>query len=340
MHEREQEPTDEFLRSLTTILAQRFIQRWDQYPQQLDDGRYITIHDQLLEEHLIAHMRGDITLATYALDPESNSHFLVFDADDEPDWRRLKAVAGVVSEMGAESYLERSRRGGHLWFFFDESMKGKHLRTFGHGLLGYFGIEGVEVFPKQDMLKSGPGSSIRVPFGVHRLTRQRYSFYNSHGQVLAPTLREQLNLLAQPQTVSEEIFERFYDQGIDLAEFEQEKAPPPWKPLIWEVEAKTLSDKIKAAIPVRQFVLQYVELSKSGKGLCPFHDDHVESFSVNDEENYWNCFAGCGGGSIIDFWMKWKDCDFKTAVKELSAMIFEPKDGYDSSLSGGEIEAP
>jgi hypothetical protein len=43
---------------------------------------------------------------------------------------------------------------------------------------------------------------------------------------------------------------------------------------------------------------------------------------------------------VIDFWMNWKDCDFKTAVEDLSEMLFEPKEGYDSDLVGGEMESP
>jgi DNA primase len=42
---------------------------------------------------------------------------------------------------------------------------------------------------------------------------------------------------------------------------------------------------------------------------------------VSDEGNYWHCFAGCSGGSVIDFWIKWRRCDFKTAVKELAKMM-------------------
>ena len=50
-------------------------------------------------------------------------------------------------------------------------------------------------------------------------------------------------------------------------------------------------------------------------------------FSVDREGNYWHCFAGCGGGSIIDFWMKWRethgqDADFTSAVKDLAEMLF------------------
>jgi hypothetical protein len=76
-----------------------------------------------------------------------------------------------------------------------------------------------------------------------------------------------------------------------------------------------------ASVTVLEFVSRYVDLKPTASGavgLCPFHDDHHPSFGVNTESNYWHCFAGCGGGSVIDFWMGWKKCDFTTAVKELA----------------------
>jgi DNA primase len=48
---------------------------------------------------------------------------------------------------------------------------------------------------------------------------------------------------------------------------------------------------------------------------------------VNDEKGYWKCFAGCGGGSVIDFYMQYqeqvlgRECDFKAAVGELAEML-------------------
>ncbi|MDQ4077807.1 MAG: CHC2 zinc finger domain-containing protein [Chloroflexota bacterium] len=84
---------------------------------------------------------------------------------------------------------------------------------------------------------------------------------------------------------------------------------------------ETLSETIKGAITVLEFVSQYVPLSSSGKGQCPCHDDQWPSFSVNDKAGYWHCFAGCGGGSIIDFWQKWRSCDFTTTVTELAEML-------------------
>jgi DNA primase len=50
-------------------------------------------------------------------------------------------------------------------------------------------------------------------------------------------------------------------------------------------------------------------------------DDHHFSFSVNAEKNYWHCFAGFRGGSLIDFWMKWQGIEFRQAVKELAKQL-------------------
>jgi len=78
------------------------------------------------------------------------------------------------------------------------------------------------------------------------------------------------------------------------------------------------------SVTVMEFVSQYVDLKPTASGaigLYPFHDDHHPSFGVNTEGNYWHCFAGCGGGSVIDFWMKWRKCDFTAAVRELAEMV-------------------
>ena len=87
------------------------------------------------------------------------------------------------------------------------------------------------------------------------------------------------------------------------------------------VNAEKVWDQVKANTSVFDFIQEFVPLKKTGNfavGHCPFHDDQHPSFSVNVDKNYWHCFAGCGGGSIIDFWMKWNDCDFNTATEELA----------------------
>ncbi len=77
-------------------------------------------------------------------------------------------------------------------------------------------------------------------------------------------------------------------------------------------------------MPIMEFIGYFVDLRPSASGAvgkCPFHDDQHASFGVNTRDTYWNCFAGCGAGSIIDFWMKWRNLEFAEALNELSDIL-------------------
>lgn len=308
-------PPDPELARPARALAERFVQRWDLHARQLDDGRYICVHEPLNEGHLFDHLRRKITLGTYVLDPESRANFVVLDADDKHGWERLGHLAEKLSDERIPGYLEKSRRGGHLWLFLAQAVAGRDARAFGQGLLDFHRIEDVELFPKQDELAGGPGSLIRMPFGVHRVTGRRYGFYTPDGAPLAPTIRQQIYVLAAPEVVPEIAFESY--RAFAPRPVLTSTEPP-------EADTETVSGRIKASMTVLEFVSQYVDLKPTASGaigLCPFHDDHHPSLGVNDEGNYWHCFAGCGGGSLIDFWMKWKECDFATAVRELAEIV-------------------
>ena len=87
------------------------------------------------------------------------------------------------------------------------------------------------------------------------------------------------------------------------------------------IEKKTI-EQIKRDVDLAALVrAKGVKLKKNGKswfGLCPFHDDHNPSLSVNPSTNLWQCF-GCGaGGDVIRFVELFDQVDFKEAVKRLS----------------------
>ncbi|UCC51053.1 MAG: hypothetical protein JSV68_18380 [Anaerolineaceae bacterium] len=308
------------LESLAGILGFQFVLRRDLFAQQRDDGRYVCIRRPLHHEHLVDHLNGEITLGMYLLNEDSMGRHLVYDADDIPGWRRLKALANVLSEMGSFAYLERSRRGGHLWIFFEDLVAGETIRNFGQGLMLYFGLGNLELFPKQSQLSSGPGSLIRMPFGIHRKSGCRYGYYDIEGNPLAPALREQIRLFDRPQTVNPAIIERFCAHAPKRRQL-KDSTLKSTTAFNQNGNGTPLHEQLKGAISVREFVSHHVSLSPSGTGLCPFHQDHVDSFSVNDKQNYWHCFACETGGSVIDFWMNYRDCDFNTAVNELAEML-------------------
>jgi len=191
-----------------------------------------------------------------------------------------------------------------LWMFFKDPISEERARNFGLEISNEVGAN-VEVLPKQGQ-SDGPGSLIRLPFGIHRKSDERYGFIKPDGSRLG-TWKEQLQILMSPQTVPS----AFVDEVV-------EKPQPEKKALNLD-----RLDNIRA-IPIIEFVRQYVELKETSSGavgLCPFHDDIHPSLGINEADNYWHCFAGCGGGSVIDFWMKLKNCDFKTAVTALEEMV-------------------
>jgi hypothetical protein len=295
------------------ILELQFIQRWDCFPLQQQDGSYYTVHKRLSIAYLDRHLSGELTMGTYLLSPTNTARFLVLDADTDQTWSDLRALSPKLQAQGIPSYLEPSRRGGHLWFFFGQPLQGALVRSFAFGLLESFKLNRIEVYPKQDVLDTGPGSLIRLPFGVHRVSGERYPFLTSEGKELGPTMAAQLHILRQPQTVNLGAIQQ-YQLVVP-----KEQKKPVLTPSV-SVEGQ-LSDRIKSAVTVYAFVSQYVDLTEQGRGLCPFHDDRVMSLSVHKRKNYWHCFAGCGGGSIIDFWMRFRNCDFKTAIRELAAQL-------------------
>jgi hypothetical protein len=139
-HERLLLPDTELSRP-ALVLAQQFVQRWDLYARQLDDGRYICVRETLNVGLLFDHLRGEITLGTYLLDQQSQARFLVLDADDEQGWQRLGHLARALADEDVPSYLETSRRGGHLWLFLAQAVAGREARTFGRGLLAAHQVE-------------------------------------------------------------------------------------------------------------------------------------------------------------------------------------------------------
>lgn len=322
-NEQEPKPTDYELSPLAEVLARRFIQRWDCYPQQTGDGTsYYTTYESLNVGLLFAHLRMEITLGTYLLNEHSRGRFLVLDADNHRQWQQIIRLSSQLTEQEMPTYLERSRRGGHLWFFFDQWLLGKQIRQFARGLLAAHDIQDIEIYPKQDRLGKGPGSLVRLPFGFHRKSQRRYGFVYADGTALAPTIGEQLRILSNPLTVPKTALTELVKYWEECEVKSRKTAVPvPVRTQNTGEGDSPLSERIKAAVSIRDFIGQFVELSASGQGLCPFHDDHNPSFSVNEEENYWYCFACDKGGSVIDFWMMRQECEFKTAVSELAHLL-------------------
>ncbi len=86
---------------------------------------------------------------------------------------------------------------------------------------------------------------------------------------------------------------------------------------------KEYLDEIKTRLKVSTVVSRSVALKKRGKeyvGLSPFKNEKTPSFTVNDEKEFYHCFATSEHGNIFDFVMKTQNLKFGEAVKHLAQL--------------------
>jgi putative DNA primase/helicase len=84
-------------------------------------------------------------------------------------------------------------------------------------------------------------------------------------------------------------------------------------------------DQILACLSFEGFYRR--ELGELGKprgdnvlALCPFHDDHNPSLSVNLKTGQFKCFACAAAGDVFHFYQQRHGCDFKQALEALAGM--------------------
>ena len=86
---------------------------------------------------------------------------------------------------------------------------------------------------------------------------------------------------------------------------------------------KEYLEEIKTRLKVSTVVSKSVSLKKRGKeyvGLSPFKTEKTPSFTVNDEKEFYHCFATSEHGNIFDFVMKMQNLKFGEAIKHLAQL--------------------
>ena len=82
-----------------------------------------------------------------------------------------------------------------------------------------------------------------------------------------------------------------------------------------------LIEEIRQKNDIVDVISGYVGLQKKGGNYvccCPFHSEKTPSFSVNRNRQIYKCF-GCGeGGNVVTFVMKYENCTFPEAIKQLA----------------------
>ena len=178
---------------------------------------------QLTRDTIREHLNGRITIGIYALNPKTqHSKWVAIDADYEDALDDLLKLQWELGRDGVEAALEKSRRGAHLWIFFEKPLLARHCRIYIYNLArrlkvpvkGGGGLaEGIEVFPRQDELAPEEfGNAIRGPLGIHRGAGKRYWFYGADYKIEA-----QLDYLERLKKITETEMLRFI-AGLEMPE--------------------------------------------------------------------------------------------------------------------------
>ncbi len=79
--------------------------------------------------------------------------------------------------------------------------------------------------------------------------------------------------------------------------------------------------------PASYYACHVAKLGRSNaagwaQGLCPFHEDHSPSLSVQivGDRGSWRCFGPCGSGDMIDFHRRLNGLSFLDAVRDLTGL--------------------
>src|SRR5687768_8538614 len=105
--------------SLIAAYQELFVHRSDAYALQTKSGSYFARKAPVTRELIVSHLKGELTAGFYAMDADSSVRWLALDGDRSDSLEQLQEAWKRLDQLQIPSYLEASRRGGHLWLFFD-----------------------------------------------------------------------------------------------------------------------------------------------------------------------------------------------------------------------------
>ena len=205
------------------LFAARFCHVTSDHARQRDDGKYFRTDKPITRDTVLAHLRGEITIAPYLMDARDTVRVGVLDHDDKryipnpdnPTVGRFVEEDGLallqdarerLQRQGIDSALEESRRGGHLWVIAREPIPARDMRALLLLAAGrderralLHGERALELHPGANGRPAGGvGDNIRLPLGVQRkelgeLGGGRHPFVDRNGVAVAPTIAGQLS---------------------------------------------------------------------------------------------------------------------------------------------------
>ena len=245
------------------------------------------------------HLGGELTVGIYAINPATQRcKWVAIDADYRTALEDLIKLQRQLADDGVPAALEKSNRGGHLWVLFEQPVLARDARIYIYHLASTLKVqvkgaglsEGIEIFPKQDSVRSGEfGNAIRAPLGVHWGARDsrgwRYWFYGADYDLAA-----QIAYLTGLPRVQEQHLRRTI-AGKEIPHSVAEGAIRTELPT--RLEPKPGEFRILDYVAVRRRV------GRNWVARCPScaadgHDRSGDNLAIAvDEPRKYCCWAGC-----------------------------------------------
>lgn len=253
----------------------------------------------LTPEIVRSHLAGRRTIGFYASSPTTQtSKWIAIDADysdaiDDPKRPGHKGDLTKLCEAfaadGVVALPENSRRGGHLWIFFETPLPSELCRRYVLHLANTLGIPikqgeevpGLELFPRQNLLLPDEyGNAMRGPLGVHRTCMQRFWFKDAK-----PNLAAQFELLRNvPKLTAEEL--NALTSGLAL--IPDRVVPPQSVPITYRAPGGN-SNRFDI---LRELRTQVRRNGKNFNAECP--SCHKKPLSINAANpDLYRCWHGC-----------------------------------------------
>lgn len=241
------------------------------------------------------HLRGEITVGLYAINPATQrSKWVAIDADYDGAMEDLLKLQYHLGKDEVDAALEMSKRGGHLWIFMAAPALARECRIYTYSLALKLGmrikgtglIEGIEIFPKHDELRLGEfGNAIRGPLGVHRGAGRRYWFYGADYD-----LPKQIAFLKRLRKLSESHLRTLIAGKTLPPEFQKRRSDPT---NILHVRSSAHEFRILEHVgKVRTVGRNYVTRCPSCAAAGRDRSGDNLAISIEDPRKYL-CWAGC-----------------------------------------------
>jgi hypothetical protein len=121
------------------------------------------VKEPVTQSLFMEHLLGTIGIGIYPVTPDNMTRWGCSDIDI-PDLDAVRNLQAVLAHQQITTWVERSRRGYHLWLFATEPVPASVMRRCllaAHQVCNY---PAKEVNPKQETVTNGYGNYVRLPY--------------------------------------------------------------------------------------------------------------------------------------------------------------------------------